>query len=133
MPSGGAIWVHGELGPDGSLAKISTEVATAARALGEAGGREVVGVVFGADPAAAATELARFVPKVLALKQPATADHAAGTIVGESIAGLIEAHQPAYLLTGAGPEGRDVAGVVSALTGWGVLVNAIGLTWDDGP
>jgi electron transfer flavoprotein alpha subunit len=133
MPSGGAIWVHGELAPDSSLAKISTEVATAARALGERGGREVVGVVVAADPAAAAAELARFVPKVLAITQPATADHAAGTIVGEAIAGLIEAHQPAYLLTGAGPEGRDVAGVVSALTGWGVLVNAIGLTWDDGP
>ncbi|MEO5940394.1 MAG: electron transfer flavoprotein subunit alpha/FixB family protein, partial [Candidatus Limnocylindrales bacterium] len=35
--------------------------------------------------------------------------------------------------TGAGPEGRDVAGVVSALTGWGVLVNAVGVSWDDGP
>jgi electron transfer flavoprotein alpha subunit len=41
--------------------------------------------------------------------------------------------QPAYVLTGAGPEGRDVAGVLSALTGWGVLVNAVGVTWDDGP
>jgi electron transfer flavoprotein alpha subunit len=46
---------------------------------------------------------------------------------------MIEMHQPAYLLVGAGPEGRDVAGVVSALTGWGVLANATGVTWDDGP
>jgi electron transfer flavoprotein alpha subunit len=133
MPSGGPIWVHGELAPDGSLAKISTEVATAARALGETSGRDVVGVVIAAEPAGVAAELARFVPTVLAVTQPATADHAAGTIVGESLAGLIDMHHPAYLLTGAGPEGRDVAGVVSALTGWGVLANAIGVTWDDGP
>ncbi|HYX12682.1 MAG TPA: electron transfer flavoprotein subunit alpha/FixB family protein [Candidatus Acidoferrum sp.] len=133
MPGNGAIWVHGELAPDGSLAKISTEVATLARTLGESGGRDVVGVVVASDPAGAAEELARFVPRVLALTEPATADHAAATIVGQRIAALIEREHPAYLLTGAGPEGRDVAGVVSALSGWGVLVNAVAVTWDDGP
>jgi electron transfer flavoprotein alpha subunit len=127
------IWVHGELAPDGSLAKISTEIATLARSLGEAGGRDVVGVVIAADPTPAATELARFVPRVLAVTEPATADHAAATIVGQRLAALIEMENPAYLIAGAGPEGRDVAGVVSALTGWGVLVNAVGVTWDDGP
>ena len=131
--AGGAIWVHGELAPDGSLAKISTEVATLARSLAAAGGREVVGVVVGADPGGAAKELAAFVPRVLAVTEPATADHAAGTIVGQRIAALIAREGPAYLLAGAGPEGRDVAGVVSALTGWGVLVNAVGVTWDGGP
>jgi electron transfer flavoprotein alpha subunit len=134
MAAGGApIWVHGELAPDGSLAKISTEVATLGRALGAAGGRDVVGIVIAADPAAAAAALAQFVPRVIAVTEPATADHAAGTIVGQRIAAFIERDQPAYLLTGAGPEGRDVAGVVAALTGWGVLVNAVGVAWDDGP
>jgi electron transfer flavoprotein alpha subunit len=129
----GAIWVHGETTGDGALANISTEVATLARALGKASGRDVVGVVVAADPAAAAAELARFVPRVLAVTDPGTADHAAGTIVGERLAGLIERDQPSFLFAGAGPEGRDVAGVVSALSGWGVLVNATGVTWDDGP
>ena len=133
MAAAPSIWVHGELAPDGSLAKISTEVATLARSLGEAGGRDVVGVVMAADPTPAATELARFVPRVLAVTEPATADHAAATIVGQRLAALIEREKPAYLIAGAGPEGRDVAGVVSALTGWGVLVNAVGVTWDDGP
>jgi electron transfer flavoprotein alpha subunit len=131
--STGAIWVHGETTADGDLAKISAEVATLARSLGEAGGREVVGVVIAATPAAAAEELARYVPRVLAVTEPATADHAAGTIVGQRLAALIERDQPVYLLTGAGPEGRDVAGVVSALTGRGVLVNATAVSWDDGP
>ena len=133
MATASPLWVHGEIAPDGSLAKISTEVATLARQLGETASRDVVGVVVGADPAAAAKELARFVPRVLAVTEPATADHAAGTIVGERLTALIEREKPAYLLTGAGPEGRDVAGVISALTGWGVLVNAVAVRWEDGP
>jgi electron transfer flavoprotein alpha subunit len=129
----GAIWVHGETAADGSLAHISTEVATLARTVGEAAGREVVGVVVAPDPSAAADELARFVPRVLAVTEPATSDHAGATIVAERLAALIDRDGPSYLFTGAGPEGRDVAGVVSALTGWGALVNATGVTWDDGP
>jgi electron transfer flavoprotein alpha subunit len=133
MAATGSIWVHGELAPDGSLAKISTEVATLARTLAEAAGSEVVGVVVASDPTAAATELASFVPRVLAVTEPATADQAAGTIVAQRLAALIEREQPSLVLLGAGPEGRDVAGVLSALTGWGVLVNAVGVTWKDGP
>jgi electron transfer flavoprotein alpha subunit len=129
----GAIWVHGETMADGSLARISTEVATLARGLADASGRDLVGVVVAADPAAAAEELARYVPRVIAAADAATKDHAAATIVGERLAGLIERDHPAYLFVGAGPEGRDIAGVVSALTGWGVLVNATAVTWDDGP
>jgi electron transfer flavoprotein alpha subunit len=131
--SDGALWVHGETTPDGGLARISTEVATAARQLGAASGRDVVGIVISSDPTAAAQELASFLPRVLAVTEPATAEHAAGTIVGERLAALIEREAPAYLVTGAGPEGRDVAGVVSALTGWGALVNATAVRWDDGP
>jgi electron transfer flavoprotein alpha subunit len=133
MAVSGAVWVHGEIAPDGSLANISTEVATLARSLGESGGRDVVGIVVGAEPDGPAAELARYVPRVVAVTEQATADHAAGTIVGQRIAALIERDRPSYLLTGAGPEGRDLAGVVSALTGWGVLVNAVGVGWDDGP
>jgi electron transfer flavoprotein alpha subunit len=129
----GAIWVHGETMADGSLARISTEVATLARSLADASGTELVGVVIASDPTAAASELSRYVPRVLAITAASTKDHAAGTIVGELLAGLIEQQSPSYLFLGAGPEGRDVAGVVSALSGWGVLVNATGVSWDDGP
>ncbi|HKG57842.1 MAG TPA: electron transfer flavoprotein subunit alpha/FixB family protein [Candidatus Limnocylindrales bacterium] len=129
----GDIWVHGETTADGGLARISTEVATLARGLGAEAGREVVGVVVAADPAKAAQELARFVPRVLAVTEPATADNAAGTIVAQRLAALAAKHDPTYIVAGAGPEGRDVAGVLSALLGWGVLVNATGVTWSDGP
>jgi electron transfer flavoprotein alpha subunit len=129
----GAIWVHGEQAPDGSLARISTEVATAARALAKASGRDVEGVVIGAKPDAAAKELARFLPRVRSLTEPATAEHAAGTIVAQRLAALVERDKPDYILAGAGPEGRDLAGALSALLGWGVLVNATAVEWADGP
>ena len=33
----------------------------------------------------------------------------------------------------ASPDGRDLAGTLSALTGLGVLANATGVRWDGGP
>ncbi len=129
------IWVHGETAADGSLTKLSTEVATLARLVAEGiGGADVIGVVVAADPGPAANELAGFVPKVLALTEPSTADHAAGMIVAQRLAALIEAQDPDIVMTGAGPEGRDLAGALSALTGWGVLANATAVQGTtDGP
>jgi electron transfer flavoprotein alpha subunit len=129
----GAIWVHGEVAPDGSLARISTEVATAARRLGEASGRDVEGVVVGSQPRGAADELARYLPRVQAVTEPATVDQAAGMIVAQRLEALVERDAPDYVLTGAGPEGRDVAGALSAFLGWGVLVNATAVEWTEGP
>jgi electron transfer flavoprotein alpha subunit len=128
----GAIWVHGEIGADGGLARISSEVATLGRSLAEAAGADLVGVVVSSDPGQAADELAGYVPRVLAITEPATAQHAAGTVVAERLAALAEREQPRLILLGAGPEGRDVAGVLSALLGWGVLVNATAASWEDG-
>jgi electron transfer flavoprotein alpha subunit len=129
------IWVHGELAPDGSLAKLSTEVATLARSLAaDSGGAEVTGIVVGTDPAGAAKELAKYVPKVWTVTEPLTGDNAAGMIVAERIAELVEANDPDIILTGAGPEGRDLAGALSALTGRGVLANATAVRGtEDGP
>ena len=127
------IWVHGEIAGDGSLTKLSTEVATLARSVAEQlGDAEVTGVVIGSNPAAAAQELAKFVPKVLTVTEPATADSAAGMIVAQRLAALVEAQDPNLVMTGAGPEGRDVAGALSALTGWGVLANATAVRGEGG-
>jgi electron transfer flavoprotein alpha subunit len=129
----GAIWVYGEVAADGSLARISTEVATAARSLAKASGRDVEGIVVAAEPQRAADELARFLPAVKAITESQVADHAVATIVAQRIAALAQRERPSYVLAGAGPEGRDVAGVLAALLGWGVLVNATSIEWDNGP
>jgi electron transfer flavoprotein alpha subunit len=127
----GVVLVHGEITADGTLARISAEAATAARMLAEAAGTQAIGVVVGASPDAAARELARFVPRVLALTDPAIADHSAGAITGKRIAAIAEREGASLVLTGAGPEGRDVAGVVGALLEWPLLANATGVTWAD--
>ena len=121
-----SIWVIAEVA-DGKLSRITTEVATAARGIAEQAGRDVVGVVVGADPGKPAEELARFVPRVLSVADPVTDGHASATLLAERVAALAADEPPDYLLLGAGPEGRDAAGVLSVLLGWPVLANATGL------
>jgi electron transfer flavoprotein alpha subunit len=126
------LWVLGEVTADETLARISTEVATLARTLAEASGQEVAGVVVAADPAAAAAELATYLPRVLAVSEPAAADRPWSMVAADRIAALLEPDIKEFMFVGAGPDGRDLAGALSATLGWGVLANALGATWADG-
>jgi electron transfer flavoprotein alpha subunit len=127
------LWVVGEVTADGTLARISTEVATLARTLAEAAGEDVAGVVVAADPTAAAAELATYLPRVLAVSEPAAGERPWSMVAAERIAGLLEPDTKEFMFVGAGPDGRDVAGALSATLGWGVLGNALGASWDGGP
>jgi electron transfer flavoprotein alpha subunit len=128
----GEIWVVGEI-QNGQLARVSGEVATLARRLGGQSGRGVTGVVVAAGPVLgpAAAELARFVPRVLAVTAPETADRPVAGVVAAYLAALVAREEPAYVLLGASPDGRDLAGALSALLGWGVLANAMDAAWTD--
>ena len=126
------LWVIGQTTTDGQLAHISAEVATLGRQLAEQAGIEPTGVVVAADPSAAANELATYLPKVLAVAEPAVKDHAWGSIAAERIGALARDQEPDYILLGADPDGRDLAGFLSVLLDWGVLVNATGVEWTDG-
>jgi electron transfer flavoprotein alpha subunit len=128
----GALWVVAEPGADGSLARISAEAATLARDLGKTSGRDVIGIVVAADPTESAKELATYLPVVWAINDAAAAEHAWSAVAAGVVAGLLAAESPDAILVGAGADGRDLAGAVSALTGLGVLVNAISVTWTDG-
>jgi len=129
----GAIWVLAEANGD-RLARASAEVATLATSLAAAAGRDVVGVVAGSSPDGAAAELAGYLPRVLSLTVPRAADAAVAAAVAPSLAGLIEREDPSFVLVGATQDGRDMAGTLAALLGWGVLVNASSIAWtDDGP
>jgi electron transfer flavoprotein alpha subunit len=125
-----AVWVIAEQNADGSLARISAEAATLARALAGAAGGTAAGIVVAADPAPAAAELAAYLPRVIALTDPAAANHAWATIAAERAVAILGAEADAVVIVGNGPDGRDVAGVLSTLTGRGVLANATGATWD---
>jgi len=130
----GELWVIGEPGTDGGLARLSAEVATLARGLAETNGRDVIGIVVAAEPGGPAKELAAFLPRVLAITESATADHTWAALAAGCVAGLLEnaaSAPPDAILVGAGPDGRDLAGALSALTGLGVLANATAVSWTE--
>ena len=127
------IWVIAETALDGSLVRSATETATLGRTLAASSGLDLAGVVVAVEPTGAAAELAQYLPRVLAIADPEAAGHAWAVIAAERVAALIDADPAAVVLLSAGPDGRDVAGTLSALTTLGVLVNAIGVSWDGGP
>jgi electron transfer flavoprotein alpha subunit len=126
----GPVWVVAETNADGSLAKISTEIATLARSLAGASGVGAVGIVVAPDPGPAATELATYLPRVVAVAEPLAADHAWAVLAAQRAAPVLAAESPGTVLTGAGPDGRDVAGTLVALLERGALYNAIAVAWD---
>jgi electron transfer flavoprotein alpha subunit len=133
MAADRAIWLIAETNADGTLATSSAEVATLARTLAGTAGSATAGIVVAADPAAAAAELAGYVDRVLVVTEPAAAGHAWAAIAAQRAAALLAGEAPLTVLTGAGPDGRDVAGTLAALLQRPVLVNATAVTWDGGP
>jgi electron transfer flavoprotein alpha subunit len=129
----GTIWVVAETNADGTLAKSSAEVATLARTLAAAAGATAAGIVVAANPKAAAEELAGYVGRVVAIAEPAAEGNAWAQVSAQRAAAILAFEPPAAVLTGAGPDGRDVAGTLAALLERPVLVNATAVTWDDGP
>ena len=133
------LWVVAEPASDGGLARISTEVATLAGTLAEAAGTAVTGIVVAASPEQAAGELAGFLPTVLTIHDPAAAEHAWSAVAAGRVAALVAdpaaagLEEPDAILVGSGPDGRDLAGALSAWSGLGVLTSATGVTWSDGP
>jgi electron transfer flavoprotein alpha subunit len=128
--SAGAVWIVAETGADGSLARSSSEVATLARTLAEAAGGTAAGIVVAPDPAAAAKELAGYVARVVAVAMPDVAGHTWAQAAAQQAAAILASESPAAVLTGAGPDGRDVAGTLAALLERPVLVNATAVAWD---
>ena len=117
------ILVIGEVAADGSLTKLSTEVATLARSLGDA-----VGLVPVAGGDTAAATLGGYLPTVI-VDAGAAAD-ATPTERAAVVAAGLEGID--HVLVPASPDGRDFAGALSALTGWGVLANATAAEVADG-
>ncbi len=125
------LWVVGEPGPEHGLARLSAEIATLVRELGASSGRDVLGIVVSAKPSEPAAELATYLPLVLAIQDPAAGELSWSAVAAAHVAALVTAEVPDAVFAGAGPDGRDLAGALSALTGLGVLTNATSVAWDD--
>jgi electron transfer flavoprotein alpha subunit len=126
----GTIWVIAETNADGSLAKSSTEVATLARTLAAAAGSSAAAIVVAADPVAAAKDLAGYVARVVAVAAPDVSGNTWAQIAAQQAAAILASESPGAVLTGAGPDGRDVAGTLAALLERPVLVNATAIAWE---
>lgn len=118
---------------DGQLTRLSTEVATLARSLADQAGGTSLGLVVDAAPEAAAAELAGFVSRVVAVRAPAVAEEVWGPR-GVAEVRRLAGEGVTHVLLGATPDGRDAAGALVGLLGWGLLANATGAAWDgEGP
>jgi len=119
----------GELAADAPT-KLTLELATLARELGAASGQPASILLRGPGAAAAASEVAGHGLTVLVADGPVTGPVAAG-IAAQAVA-VIEARAPDWVLVGASPDGKDVAGALVGLTDLPVLVNSADVTWADG-
>ncbi len=122
------ILVVGEVA-DGAMSRLSGETATMARLLAEAAGGSALGLVVDPSPAAAAAELAAYLPHVDAVTTPATtgetwAPHALTEIERLAADGVT------HVLLGVTADARDLAGLIVGRLGWGLLANADTVTWD---
>ncbi len=123
----GAIWAIGEVA-GGAPTRLTRELATLARALGDAAGRSAASVLVGPEALAAAPALAEHGPDVIAVQVDAR-DRPIALVIAERVATLVREREPAYLLLGFTDDGRDVAGILQALLEWGVLANSSGAGW----
>ncbi|MDJ0108870.1 electron transfer flavoprotein subunit alpha/FixB family protein, partial [Rhodococcus erythropolis] len=112
---------------EGALKKVSTELITAARALGEPSA-----VVAG--PAGTAAKLAEALAAAGAEKiYVAESDDIDGYLVTPKVdvlAALVESTSPAAVITAAGTEGKEVAGRLAARLGSGLLTDVIEIKAD---
>lgn len=115
---------------DGTLTKLSTEVATLARGLAEAAGGSAVGLVVDASPAAPAEAMAAYLSRVIAVTNPATDHEVTAPHIAAEISRLLD-EGVTHVVLAATTDGRDIAGAVVAMTGLGLLANADEASWDD--
>ncbi|MEO5966370.1 MAG: electron transfer flavoprotein subunit alpha/FixB family protein [Candidatus Limnocylindrales bacterium] len=118
---------------DGALTRLSAEVATLARELAAQAGGTALGLVVDAAPDAGAAQLAPYLPRVVAVTSPACAGETWAPHAAAEVRRLVD-EGVTHVLVGATTDGRDLAGALVGLLGWGVLANASGVTWSpDGP
>jgi electron transfer flavoprotein alpha subunit len=128
----GPIWAVGEVA-GGEPTRLTLELATLARSLGEASGRDASVVLLGDDATAAAATVARHGPGVLTVDET-SGDRPWAAFAAPRLARLAEERAAELILVGGSNDGRDLAGLLVGLGKWPILVNTSELSWaDDGP
>jgi electron transfer flavoprotein alpha subunit len=125
------VWALAEIS-SGKLASISLQLASkAAELAGQLGGSSAA-VAIGTNTAAAAHELGSCGVKTVYAADGAVYDDFLAQPHVETLAALIQEHQPAALLFGVTNFGRDVAGRLAARLGLGLEYNVAELAVEGG-
>ncbi len=128
----GAIWFIGE-SEDGRLQSSGAGVATLVRQLAAAAGADAVGLIVGSEPERAARELAGYLPSVLWARSAGADSFVSPSAQAAVIGRLVAVRDPGYVVLPATPAGRELAGALAARLQWGVLTNAVDVSWDGRP
>lgn len=112
---------------DDQLHRGAAELASAARAVGD----ETVAVVCAAPGGSVAEQVAPLVDRVLLVEDAALASYTAG-LWAQAIVALATEHEPAAILLPHAPLGRDLAPLLAARLGAGLMTDCLDLEWDEG-
>jgi electron transfer flavoprotein alpha subunit len=123
------ILVIGEIA-NGAPTRLTLELTTLARGMAEAAGTTAAVLLAGAGATSAAAETATYGLTVL-VADGAVSGPTAALIVAQAAA-VIADRSPDWVLVGASPDGKDVAGALVGLTDLPVLVNGSGVSVADG-
>jgi electron transfer flavoprotein alpha subunit len=116
------IWALAELS-GGRLANVSLQLATKAAELAQALGGRSAAVALGTNTPAAAQELGACGVATVYTSESVVYDQYLAQPHVESLAALIQQHQPRALLFGATNYGRDIAARLAARLGLGIVYN----------
>lgn len=111
---------------DGEVKKVTYELLTLARQLGEASA-----IVLAADGAPElADKLGAYGPAKVYVAQTSDFSDYLVAPKAEVLAQLVTEHSPAAVLVAASPEGKEIAGRAAVRTGSGFIADAVGLDSD---
>jgi electron transfer flavoprotein alpha subunit len=128
---GKGIWVYAEQ-EQGTIRKVTFEMLSAARAIGDAQGEPVCAVCLGKGIGALAEKFAPYgADKVYLVEHDALGQYTTDAYA-KALCDLIAKEQPAVVLFGATVMGKDLAPKVAARTGAGLASDCVEIKLDGG-
>jgi electron transfer flavoprotein alpha subunit len=124
MTSGICVYLEHE---SGKLESVSLELLGQARALADASGERLTGLILGANTAPLAAEAARYnLDEILCVEHPALEPYTTDASTQAAHRALMK-YTPNILLLGATPNGRDLAGRLAVRLRTGLTADCTGL------
>lgn len=125
------LWVFVETNENGAAKNVGLELLNPGRMLVDKQGGKLVAVVIGKDVAAAAKTAGEYgADKVVVVEGPEYADYSTDAFTA-AMCHLLTKYQPATLLVGATPQGRDLGPRLSSRMRTGLTADCTSLDYDE--